>query len=55
MVVLMEPRISGSKADEFIKKCRFHNSHCVEAVGFSGGIWLLWQNVIEVEVLINHR
>ena len=55
MVVLMEPRISGVKADEFIKKSRFDQSHRVEAVGFSGGIWLLWQSSIEVVVLLNHR
>lgn len=42
LVVFMEPHISGSKADEFIKKSGFDNSHRVEAVGFSGGIWLLW-------------
>lgn len=40
-VVLMEPRISGVKADEFIKKSGFDNSHRVEVVGFSRGIWLL--------------
>ena len=55
LVVLMEPRISGCKADSFIKKSGFDNSHRVEAVGFSGGIWLLWQDAIEVEVLINHK
>ena len=55
LVVLMEPRISGNKADDFIKKSGFENSHRVEAVGFSGGIWLLWQSVIEVEVLLNHK
>ena len=42
LVVLREPSISGSKADEFIKKSGFDNSYHVEAVGFSGGIWLLW-------------
>ncbi|KAH9744652.1 hypothetical protein KPL70_003790 [Citrus sinensis] len=55
LVVLMEPRISGVKADDFIKKSGFDHSHRVEAVGFSGGIWLLWQSYIEVEVLLNHR
>lgn len=55
LVVLMEPRISGNKADDFIKKSGFENSHRVEAIGFSGGIWLLWQSVIEVEVLLNHK
>ena len=55
MVILMEPRISGVKADDFIKKSGFACSHRVEADGFSGGIWLLWRNFIEVEVSINHR
>lgn len=55
MVVLMEPRTSGVKADDFIKKSGFDYSHRVEAVGFSGGIWLLWRSSIEVEVSINHR
>ena len=52
LVVLMEPRISGIKADEFIMKNGFDKSHRVEAVGFSGGIWLLWRNFIEVEVYL---
>ena len=55
MVVLMEPRISGIKADDFIKKSGFARSHQVEAVGFSGGIWLLWRSSIEMEVSLNHR
>lgn len=32
MVVVMEPRVSGMKADEFIKKSGFDNSHRVEGV-----------------------
>ena len=55
IVVFMEPRVSGMKADEFIKKNGFEFSHRVEAVGFSRGIWLLWQNCVEVELVINHR
>ncbi|KAH9788525.1 reverse transcriptase domain-containing protein [Citrus sinensis] len=51
----MEPRISGRKADDFIRSSGFEYSHRVEAVGFAGGIWLLWQNVIEVEVRLNHK
>ncbi|XP_024042959.1 uncharacterized protein LOC112099735 [Citrus clementina] len=50
----MEPRISGIKADDFIKKSGFACSNRVEAEGFSGGIWLLWRSFIEVEVSINH-
>ena len=55
LVVLMEPRVSGIKAYEFIKKSDFDNSHRVEVVGFSGGNWLLWRSFIEVDVLFNHR
>ncbi|KAH9745843.1 reverse transcriptase domain-containing protein [Citrus sinensis] len=51
----MEPRISGRKADDFIRNSGFEYSHRVEAEGFAGGIWLLWQNVIEVEVRLNHK
>ena len=32
LVVLMEPHVSGIKADEFIKKSGFDNSHRVEGV-----------------------
>ncbi|XP_052287360.1 uncharacterized protein LOC127898893 [Citrus sinensis] len=54
MVVLMEPRISGSKADNFIKNSGFEKSHRVEAEGFSGGIWILWKNLFDVEIVENH-
>lgn len=38
VVVLFEPRISGKKADPFIKGSGYDRSHRVEAVGFKGGI-----------------
>ena len=34
MVVIFEPRISGKKADNFIRGCGFERSHKIEAVGF---------------------
>ena len=52
--VLVEPRISGSKADKVIQKLRFSHSHRVEAHGFSGGIWVLWSNNVQVTVLHCH-
>ncbi|KAH9716124.1 reverse transcriptase domain-containing protein [Citrus sinensis] len=55
MVVVMEPRISGRKADNFIKASGFDRSHRVEAVGFSGGIWLLWRDQFDVEIVLNHK
>ena len=41
MVVLLEPGISGYKADDFIKRISFDKSPRVEATGFSEGIWIL--------------
>ncbi|KAL4284355.1 hypothetical protein GQ457_16G011300 [Hibiscus cannabinus] len=38
MFVVIEPRISGSKADAFIRRSRFDSSFRVEAMGFSGGV-----------------
>ncbi|KAL4353175.1 hypothetical protein GQ457_06G017320 [Hibiscus cannabinus] len=51
MVVVMEPRISGRAADTFIRKSGFEYSYRVEAHGFSGGIWLLWQCPVNVQIL----
>ncbi|XP_050217262.1 uncharacterized protein LOC126668089 [Mercurialis annua] len=55
LVVLVEPRISGLKADKIIKRSGFDFSHRVEAQGFSGGIWILWKSNIHVSVMFNHR
>lgn len=55
MVVSLQPRISGDKADDFIKHSGFDKSHWIEANGFSGGIWILWQDKFDVEVFVNHK
>ncbi|KAK9205957.1 hypothetical protein WN943_016228 [Citrus x changshan-huyou] len=55
MVVMLEPRISGQKAYNFIRGCGFERSHRIEAVGFSGGIWILWRDFITVEIVLNHK
>ena len=54
LVVLLEPRISGYKADNFIKRSGFDNSYRVEAEGFAGGIWVLWKDFLQVEVVASH-
>ncbi|KAI9125131.1 hypothetical protein K1719_003747 [Acacia pycnantha] len=43
MVVILEPRISGNVATKVIKNWGFKHSVRMEAVGFSGGIWILWE------------
>lgn len=40
MVAVLEPKVSGLQADKFIKLSGFDRSQRVEAVGFSGCIWL---------------
>ena len=55
MVAIFEPRINGIKADEFIRKSGFDKSHKVEANGFSSGIWLLWKDSYDVEIISNRK
>ncbi|GMJ02323.1 hypothetical protein HRI_003901500 [Hibiscus trionum] len=51
IVTVVEPRISGAKADKFIRLSGFDFSYKVEATGFSGGIWVLWKPTIRFDVL----
>ncbi|KAK8701867.1 hypothetical protein V6N13_020245 [Hibiscus sabdariffa] len=54
VVGLVEPCISGYKADSIISSLRFPHSHRIEAAGFSGGLWLCWFNVVSIDILVNH-
>ncbi|KAJ4827481.1 hypothetical protein Tsubulata_006828 [Turnera subulata] len=55
IVAIVEPRISGVKADHVIHRLPFSNSHRVEARGFAGGIWLLWEESrVQISILFNH-
>ncbi|KAL4326271.1 hypothetical protein GQ457_11G005490 [Hibiscus cannabinus] len=51
IVAIMEPRISGAKADNFIRRSGFAASYRVEADGFSGGIWVLWKDSVTMDIL----
>ncbi|KAE8680042.1 hypothetical protein F3Y22_tig00111392pilonHSYRG00178 [Hibiscus syriacus] len=51
LVALLETRISGINADKVIQRLGFQNSFRVEAHGFSGGIWILWKDGLDVEIL----
>jgi len=42
VLAVVETRVSGLIADRVIGKLKLENSVRVEAVGRSGGIWLLW-------------
>lgn len=43
IMVLLEPRISGDRAVTVVQKLGYSNCFLVDAEGYSGGIWLLWQ------------
>ncbi|KAK2664916.1 hypothetical protein Ddye_003490 [Dipteronia dyeriana] len=56
ILAIFEPRISCSKALRVIRNLGFSNSFVVDAEGFSGGIWLLWNNSqVELQVIANTR
>ncbi|XP_031131984.1 uncharacterized protein LOC116033375 [Ipomoea triloba] len=53
IICILEPKISGNQANVICSKFGFEEWLRVEAVGFSGGIWVLWKNCI-LEVLHTH-
>lgn len=51
-MAILEPRISGKRADEVVNKCGVDGIAQVEATGFSRGIWCLWKQVcINISVI----
>ncbi|KAK4269266.1 hypothetical protein QN277_022450 [Acacia crassicarpa] len=53
IVVILEPRISGPQAERVIKGWGFNNWVRMESVGFTGGIWIVWERKdLEVEVIV---
>ncbi|XP_039014661.1 uncharacterized protein LOC120144739 [Hibiscus syriacus] len=52
IVALLEPKVSGSKAEKFNQKSGFGHSFRIEANEFSGGIWILWNDTISMDFLV---
>ncbi|XP_019178890.1 PREDICTED: uncharacterized protein LOC109174053 [Ipomoea nil] len=50
----METKTSGTNADDVCKKLGFDKWARVEALGFSGGIWILWYDDLNIEILSSH-
>lgn len=52
-LIILEPRISGTtQADKVCRQLGFPNFFRVEAEGFSGGIWLLWNSLhVQIEIV----
>ncbi|CAN1827032.1 hypothetical protein LINPERHAP1_LOCUS31793 [Linum perenne] len=49
IVIIVEPRISGITVDRVINEIGLRGRIIVEARGFAGGIWLLW-NLTDLDV-----
>ena len=56
IMAIVEPRVSGVKADKIVEQLNFESSCRVEAQGMSGGIWVLWNNSkVHVKILNSSR
>lgn len=50
MLVLMETRVHSIRAERIMQRTGYNKMTKVEAVGFSGGIWLFWkEDLVDVE------
>ncbi|KAJ4842578.1 hypothetical protein Tsubulata_038315 [Turnera subulata] len=55
IAIVVEPRISGRKAANVIRRLGYTNSHRVDARGYSGGIWVLWnEREVGINILLDH-
>ncbi|KAI9123451.1 hypothetical protein K1719_004751 [Acacia pycnantha] len=56
IIVILEPRIGGAQATRAIQKWGFKKSIRMEADGFSGGIWIIWErDDLHVDVLVKNE
>lgn len=56
ILTLHEPRVGGAGAQEVIRNLGFKHQIIVEARGFSGGIWILWNSsVINISQIQAHE
>jgi len=56
IVALFETRISGPRAQQVCERIGFRNFFRVDAQGFQGGIWVLWNSdEFDVDVLNTHE
>ncbi|KAF7844754.1 reverse transcriptase [Senna tora] len=51
-VILTETRVSGERANGIINSLGFEHTYKVDAMGFAGGIWVLWNsNNISIRIV----
>ncbi|KAA3482795.1 Endonuclease/exonuclease/phosphatase [Gossypium australe] len=53
--VVLETRVSSSRAKLVYSRISLRGRHIVEVEGFSGGIWIFWDSdIIQVSILKSH-
>ncbi|XP_019172460.1 PREDICTED: uncharacterized protein LOC109167844 [Ipomoea nil] len=52
---LFEPKVSGAQANAICMKLGFSDCVRVEAVGFSGGIWVFWKDPMQITVDVQNQ
>ena len=57
VMVILETRVNEQRDETIILSLGFRNSFVVPTVGFSGGIWMLWDDTkVNVDILaFNHQ
>ena len=56
VLAILEPRISGDRACKVMDKLGFTDRFVVEASGFPGGIWLLWNaSLVKLKVVASSK
>ncbi|XP_061340525.1 uncharacterized protein LOC133287003 [Gastrolobium bilobum] len=56
LAAILEPRVSGRKAINIIRRLGFSNHLIADAHGFTGGIWILWNNSdVKVNLITRHE
>lgn len=52
IMVVVEPKISGTRAQRVIRQLGFSNFHISDPIGYAGGIWICWeQDILTLEIL----
>ena len=55
LIVILEPRQKGDKAEQMRRRIGFDKVAIIESLGFSGGIWVFWEKEAEFEVVEKHE
>lgn len=52
LIVLTETRLSGDRAHNVVNELGYRDFYIVDAMGFAGGIWMLWDpNTVSVDII----